>query len=305
MMMMFTNGDGLYNGDINAGATYKRIPSRTGGSFDTGSIRRSQPTITPSSRRKNTLIPQPPGPFDSAAIKTKIPQRSSCEGEFLRGVWKLRKKPLSCHNVISTENTFYGMPHQLKVDLAAMFVYQLYDWQKKILEGEDDTNLLISVPVSGGKSLTTDLLAVRTFLLANKDVLLFAENASAVTAKVSVSFPVPEFEGTGPKLFAPGGYFVAREVPFDGGSTIQQSTYSPMRTFYVATPPNGGTFLDKLLEAQRLSSLGLIILDHVERLWIDGSGVIEGSITKVLFASGNDCLLSLSDQHTLVTNVFC
>ncbi|CAL4181193.1 unnamed protein product, partial [Meganyctiphanes norvegica] len=101
---------------------------------------------------------------------------------------------------------FFGLPSKVKqVLMDHKGIDTLYDWQKEcIKEGMGSSNLLFSLPTSGGKTLVAEILMMRQLMLKNKDVIFVLPYVAIVQEKVrglspfgvELRFLVEEYAGS-------------------------------------------------------------------------------------------------------------
>ncbi|KAH8328757.1 hypothetical protein KR074_005265 [Drosophila pseudoananassae] len=154
-------------------------------------------------------------------------------------------------------------------------VIQMFDWQVECLSKRsvlcDHGNLVYSAPTSAGKTLVSEILLIKTVLERRKKVLLILPFISVVREKM---FYLQD-------LLTMAGY---RVEGFFGG-------YNPPGGFEnidvaICTIEKANSIINKLLEQDKLDSIGTVVVDEVHLISDKGRGyILELLLAKVLYVS--------------------
>ncbi|XP_031559584.1 helicase POLQ-like isoform X2 [Actinia tenebrosa] len=187
-----------------------------------------------------------------------------------------------------TEETFYGMPLQLKqMLLQSRGINELYEWQKACLclsSIKERKNLIYSLPTSGGKTLVSEILMMRELLLNKKDVMFVLPFVSIVQEKVqSLAHLAVELD------------FVIEEYAGNKGR-FPPCKRRKKRTLYIATIEKANGLVNSFIEETRIGDIGLVVVDELHMLGEGGrrGATLEMCLTKLLCAASQAQIIGMS-----------
>ena len=168
---------------------------------------------------------------------------------------------------------FYGLPPVC----ATLFkqykgVTRLYDWQEKLLslpELRAGKNLVYSLPTSGGKTLISEIIMIRTCQLLRKKALFVLPYVSICEEK-SLDLQLLSDELN---FFVEAYFGTKGRVPLDPGNQL-----------IVSTIEKANLVIDSLIEENRIHELGCIVVDELHMLGEGDRGqLLEQMLSKILF----------------------
>ncbi|XP_045111099.1 helicase POLQ-like isoform X2 [Portunus trituberculatus] len=180
---------------------------------------------------------------------------------------------------------FFGLnSHVLELLKIHRGITKLYEWQEDcIIKGGTGSNLLISMPTSGGKTLVAEVLIWQQLLLKNHDALFILPYVALVQEKV--------------RNLAPFGVeleFLVEEYASSRG------TYPPTkhnkRIVYVATIEKASGLVNSLLGEGRIKELGLVVVDEVHMVGEAGGrgATLENLLTTLRYTAPSVQMVGMS-----------
>lgn len=143
-------------------------------------------------------------------------------------------------------------------------------WQEECLKlpsVQEGGNLIYCLPTGGGKTLVAEILTLRQLLLHKNDVLLILPYVSIVQEKVGVALTqtpptqlISQVRDLTP--FSLSLEFVVEEYAAGKGKTPPIKRRRK-RVVYVATIEKASGLVNSLAELDRLSEIGLTVVDEV------------------------------------------
>uniref|UniRef100_F6PXA9 Helicase POLQ-like n=1 Tax=Ciona intestinalis TaxID=7719 RepID=F6PXA9_CIOIN len=183
---------------------------------------------------------------------------------------------------------YYGLPSKVKTLLGTLRgIKSVYDWQHKCLtlDGvKEGRNLIYSLPTSGGKTLVAEILIFRELLCKKKDAVFVLPFVAIVQEKIQSL-----------AQFAVELGFLVEEYAA-GKGRFPPRKRRKRNVLYVCTIEKANTLVNSLVEASRLSELGLIVVDELHMIGEGGrrGSTIETMLTKVMHVSGSTQIIGMS-----------
>jgi len=209
----------------------------------------------------------------------------------MKALEELRKKPL----LTQKEQKHVSQPSKLvkdKVDVGPFYglpsvvgelyhkhkgVKELFPWQVKCLSSapvKNKTNLLYSLPTSGGKTMVAEIIMLQEILCYKRNVVFVLPYVSLVQEKIrsltpfalELGFHLEEYAGSRGK-FPP----VKRRHK---------------QNLFICTIEKAHSLFNSLVAEGRESELGLVVVDEVHMLGEQGRGAnLESFLTKLSYVS--------------------
>ncbi|RZC43124.1 helicase POLQ-like [Asbolus verrucosus] len=191
---------------------------------------------------------------------------------------------------------FYGLPLKVK-ELIKLYrgIEELYDWQDECLKlpaVQRRKNLIYALPTSGGKTLVAEILMLRELICSQRNALFILPYVAIVQEKVWGLSP-----------FAVALDFLVEEYAASKG------VYPPRKrrrknSIFIATIEKALGLLNSLIETERISEIGLIVVDELHLVGESGRGsTLEALLTKIMFIKADIQIVGMSATIGNITDL--
>lgn len=180
---------------------------------------------------------------------------------------------------IATQNlSDWGLPETILQKYHERKVVSMFQWQVECLNLEgvmrNSANLVYSAPTSAGKTLVAEILAIKTVLEHKKKVLFILPFVSVVREKMFYFQDILNANGIRVEGFM-GSY-----NPPGGIQKVQIA---------ICTMEKANNIINRLLEENRLSEIGAVVIDEMHLLGDSSRGyLLELLLTKLRYMSTKD-----------------
>ncbi|KAK2721865.1 helicase POLQ-like isoform X2 [Artemia franciscana] len=187
---------------------------------------------------------------------------ASILGSNLEGENKSPAFPILTH--YTDVGPFFGLPEKVQELLKQQKgIDKLYDWQEECLRMALESpfsNLLYTLPTSGGKTLVAEILMMREILCRRRNCLFVLPYVALVQEKVRSFSP-----------FAVALNFIVEEYAASQG-IIPPKHRRKRRTIYISTIERANGIVNSLIEEKRLEEIGLVVVDEIHMISDRGRG---------------------------------
>lgn len=167
----------------------------------------------------------------------------------------------------------WNLPELILKSYAKRNITDMFEWQYECLDNveilEKNKNLVYSAPTSAGKTLVSEILAIKTLLERNKKVIFILPFVSVVREKMFYFQDILNTSG----IRVEG--FMGTYNPPGGFQTVQMA---------ICTIEKANSLVNRLLEENKLSDIGAVIVDEMHLIGDPNRGyLLELLLTKLNF----------------------
>ena len=173
---------------------------------------------------------------------------------------------------------FYGLPSKVKeLYVEHKGVTKLFPWQQRCLSSsavKNKSNLLYSLPTSGGKTLVAEIMMLQELLCYKKNVIFILPYVSIVQEKIRALTP-----------FALELGFYLEEYAGPKGK-FPPTKRLHKRSLFVCTIEKAHALFNSLIREGREGELGLVVVDEVHMLGEGDRGAnLESLLVKLKYVT--------------------
>lgn len=167
----------------------------------------------------------------------------------------------------------WNLPNQIEREYRKKGIVKMFDWQVKCLNNPrvlmENRHLVYSAPTSAGKTLVSEILMIKSVLERKKKALLILPFVSVVREKMFYLQDLLSSSG-----IRVDGFFGGYSPP--GGFEATQLA--------ICTIEKANSIVNKLLEQNKLDTLGIIVVDEVHLIGDPNRGyILELLLAKILY----------------------
>jgi len=207
----------------------------------------------------------------------------------------------------SSSSSWWGLPPSISDVLAARGIPGLYAWQRECLNHPNSLHgrsLLYSLPTSGGKTLVAEISLLKCVVVSKKSAIMIvpctatrAERAvplCSLTRSALVGNVMLDVSLVQEKVRQLEEYKLVSVEAYFG--FVGRMPVAPQPHLLVCTMEKASGVVNHLLETNRLSELGMVVVDEIHMLGDRDRGhVLEATLAKVLhFGHGRIQILGMS-----------